>query len=370
MEPIFVAKPMLPAARDVHAMIDRIWQSGFVTNEGPLHNELEERLKAFLNVPAAKLYCNGMTAMLAGLQVFGFEPGAEIITTPLTFAATPHAIALCGFKPVFADVSPDTLTLDPEAVARAVTPKTAAVYGVHVYGTVCDNDGLSAVCRKHGLKLLYDAAHAFGVTVNDVPVGALGDATSFSLHATKLYNTIEGGILTAPDPEMAHLFRLMRNFGIVDEATISRVGYNGKMSELHAAVGLLNLDIYEEERTFRRGLRAIYDSIVAEIEGIRTQVKQPGVVTSEQYYLLVIDEKVHGRSREDIYNALKERGIHTRRYFWPVCSDIDPYRGQHIHSTHNRPVLETVKSQLLCLPLHRGVQDAHINAIAEELQRR
>jgi dTDP-4-amino-4,6-dideoxygalactose transaminase len=370
MDPIFVAKPMLPDRRNVHDYIDRIWKSGLVTNEGPLHNELENRLKVLLDVPVAKLFCNGMTAMLAGLHVFGFKPGAEIITTPLTFAATPHAIALGGFKPVFADVAPDTLTLDPEAVERAITPNTAAIYAVHVYGTICDNAGLMAVCRKHGLKLLYDAAHAFGVTVDGAPVGTMGDATTFSLHATKLYNTLEGGLLTAPDGDLAQRFRLLRNFGIVDEATVSDIGFNGKMSEVHAAIGLLNLDIYETERTFRRNLRANYDSIVSDIDGVRPQVKQPGVVSSEQYYLLVIDEKVHGRSREDIYNALKERGIHTRRYFWPICTDFEPYKDYPIYSTRNRPVVEAVKNSLLCLPFHSGVQDVHINAIAEELRRR
>lgn len=366
-EPLYVARPIMPELSAVTALLQQVWDSRILTNEGPLHNRLEGALADLLQVPVAKLFNNGTVGLQCALLSLGLAPGAEVITTPLTFAATAHAIAACGLTPIFADVDEDTLTLDPEAVARAITPRTGAVLAVHVYGTLCDHQGLDAICRQHGLKLVYDAAHAFAATQHGAPVGMMGDLSVFSLHATKLYNTFEGGLVTSPDPDAARRLRLVRNFGIESEERVTVVGINGKMSELNAAIGLLNLDIFEEERRIRRDLRRQFDAIVDALPGIRRQVDQDGVCSSEQYYPIVIDPDMLGATRDDVYDALKRRNIMSRKYFWPICTDFDCYKGATIHSVAASPVVDKVKNRVLCLPFHSGVEPGHVQIIAEAL---
>jgi dTDP-4-amino-4,6-dideoxygalactose transaminase len=368
MTPLYVAQPMIPALSDLNELLKEIWDRGIVTNEGPLHGRLEAELGALLGVPVAKLFCNGTVALQCALLSLNLPAGSEVITTPLTFAATAHCIAASGLKPIFADVDPVTLTLDPRAVERAINKKTRAVIGVHVYGTLCDNAGLQAVCDAHGLKLIYDAAHAFGSVDSGMPVGTMGDMTMFSLHATKLFNTFEGGLITSNDPDDAQRLRLARNFGIQNEEVVSSVGINGKMSEVNAAIGLLNLKTYEVERSARRDLRASYDRIIDRFPGLTKQVRQQGVTQSEQYYALVVDPTVFGASRDVIYTELKTRQIFARRYFWPICTDFDCYRGATIHSLHQVPVVEQIKDRVLCLPFHSGVLPHHIETIAAVLQ--
>jgi len=367
MTPLYVARPLLPPLEDLTELLGEIWSSGIVTNEGPLHNRLEAELAQRLNVPFAKLFNNGTVAMLCALLSLDLTPGAEIITTPLTFAATAHAIAACGYKPVFADICEDTLTLDPRAVEKAITSKTEAVIGVHVYGTLCDVEGLDRVCKAHDLKLLYDAAHAFAAMQGGTPVGTMGDLSVFSLHATKLFSTFEGGLVTSNDEGMAQRLRLARNFGIMNEERVAVVGINGKMSEVHAAIGLLNLKIFEEERDIRRALRAEYDQVVGRLPGLRAQIKQPGVKQSEQYYMIIVDPQVYGATRDEIYDALKEREIFSRKYFWPICTDFDCYKNFTIHTVHDAPVSNNVKDRVLCLPFHSGVEAEHIAAVADVL---
>lgn len=366
-DPLFVARPLMPDLSDLTTLLQEVWKSRQVTNEGPLHNRLEAALARHLEVPVAKLACNGTVALQCALLSLDLPPGAEVITTPLTFAATAHAISACGLKPVFADVDETTLTLDPASVELAITDRTAAVLAVHVYGTICDHIGLQRLCDAHGLKLLFDAAHAFGARDGDMPVGAIGDLSVFSLHATKLYNTFEGGLITSRDPDMAHRLRLARNFGIESEDVVSQVGINGKMSELNAAVGLLNLDIMGAEVAARRDLRARYDAVVDAIPGLRKQVRQDGVVQSEQYYMITVDPTEYGVTREAIYDRLKTHNIFSRRYFWPVCTDFGCYRDAPIASVHNLPVVERVKNRVLCLPFHSGVQPHHVGTIAQVL---
>lgn len=365
--PLYVAKPLLPDLGDVTRLLGDIWASGIVTNEGPMHNLLEARLASKLEVPVAKLFNNGTVAMQCALLSLNLPAGAEIITTPLTFAATAHVIAASGFVPVFADVCEDTLTLDPKSVELAITERTAAVIAVHVYGTMCDVDGLQRICTQHNLKLIFDSAHAFAAADGDVPAGAMGDMSVFSLHATKLFNTFEGGLVTSSDPEMGRKLRLVRNFGIESEERVSVVGLNGKMNEMNAAIGLLNLDLFEAEREKRSELRAKYDSAVDAIPGLRKQTKQPKVKQSEQYYVVVVDPEVYGSTRDDIYRRLKEQNIFSRRYFWPICTDFDCYKDKKIHSVHPSTVAERVKDRVLCLPFHSGVTDDHVDIIAGTL---
>lgn len=367
-EPLFVARPLMPELPKLSALLEDVWSARIVTNEGPLHNRLEHALEAHLEVPTAKLVCNGTVALQIAILSCGFPPGAEIITTPLTFGATAHAIAACGLTPVFADVDEATLTIDPSAVERAITSKTRAVLGVHVYGTICDHVALRKLCDDRGLMLMFDAAHAFGAWDGETPVGMMGDLSVFSLHATKLFNTFEGGLITSPDPEMGRRLRLVRNFGIENEETVSVVGINGKMSELNAAVGLLNLEIMKAEVDARRALRAKYDEIIDEIPGVRKQIHQQDVIQSEQYYMIVVDPHEYGATRDDIYNKLKECNILSRRYFWPICTDFECYRNYPIATLHTVPVVEQMKDRVLCLPFHSGVDQSHIETISQVIR--
>ena len=363
MAPLYVARPLLPPIEEMQSLLADIWTSKWVTNEGPLHNRLEAALSERLAVPVARLYSSGTSALQCAMLALDLPPGSEVITTPLTFPATVHAITACGLIPVFADIDPDTLTLDPRAVELAITPRTVAVIGVHVYGTICDDVGLQALCSANGLKLMYDAAHAFASEKAGVSVASMGDLSVFSTHATKLYNTIEGGLVTTCNPDMSERLQLARNFGIASEEHVRSVGINGKMSELHAGVGLLNLNLFEQEREKRRALRAKYNKMTSEFPGLIRQADQPDVLCSEQYYMLRVDPNAFGASRDKVYASLKEQGIYARRYFWPIATDYDSYQGAPVASLQSSPVVEQVKTTLLCLPFHSGVEEAHIQKI-------
>lgn len=354
---------MLPDLEEVKPYLEAIWNSRVLTNGGPFHMQLERTLADYLGVPTAMLFNNGTIALLAALRMFNLPPGSEVITTPLTFAATAHAISWNGLVPVFADVAPNTLTLDPASVEAAITEKTSAILGVHVYGTVCDLAGLQSLATKHGLRLIYDAAHVFGTTVGGRPIGTFGDASVFSFHATKLFHTFEGGMITTSRHEDSEAIYYLRNFGIKNEEEVVSIGINGKMNELQAAVGLLTLPMVDAERQARAELRRKYTSFLGGLPGIRLQPVQPGVSNSEQYFPMQIDARPFGRARDDVYLALKERGIFSRKYFHPVCTDFEPYRGAPIHSVHEVPVVERVKSKVLCLPFHSEVTDADIAEI-------
>jgi dTDP-4-amino-4,6-dideoxygalactose transaminase len=365
MKPLFVAKPLLPELSDLTPLLQRIWTSQIVTNQGPLHNELEAELATLFDVPVSVLFNNGTSALQCALLALDLPQGSEVITTPLTFAATAHAITASGLTPVFADIDEDTLTLDPEAVARAITSKTRAVIGVHVYGTICDHARLAPLCREYDLYLAYDAAHAFASSLDGQPVAQLGDMNIFSLHATKLFNTFEGGLITSSNEEFNRSLRLVRNFGIVNEERVEMVGINGKMSELNAAIGLLNLKIFEQERSIRTKLRAQYDAAIDGLAGITKQVAQSNVQQSEQYYMVRVNKDAFGFSRDDVYEALKKHQIMSRRYFWPICTDFESYRGMPIITRHKTSVVERVKNDVLCLPFHSGVEDHHVATIAQ-----
>ncbi|MBD9453538.1 DegT/DnrJ/EryC1/StrS family aminotransferase [Rhizobium sp. RHZ02] len=368
--PLFVAKPVLPKLSEFLPYLEEIWKSEILTNNGPFHQRLEKSLEDYLGVPCAMLFNNGTIALLVALKMMDLPPGSEVITTPLTFAATAHSIAWNGLKPVFADVDPVTLTIDPAAVEKAVNSNTSAILAVHVYGMVCDTDGLRNVATKHGLRLIYDAAHVFGTTVSGKPIGEFGDVSVFSFHATKLYNTFEGGLITTSDAKDKERIYFLRNFGIKNEEEVADIGINGKMNEMQAAIGLLNLKLVHSERQTRTDLRSCFNNILSGIPGVLLPQEQANVSNSEQYYHVVIDAEVFGRSRDDIYDALKAIGIYSRKYFHPICTDFAPYKGSTIHSCRDQPYVEKVKSQVLCLPFHSGVTQQHVAMIAEVFQRR
>jgi len=364
--PLYVTRPLLPDLNAMHVLLREVWDTRILTNGGPLHERLESELKNYLDVPTAMLFNNGTIALLAALKFLDLPEGSEVITTPLTFAATAHAIHWNGLVPVFADVSPDTLTIEPESVRRAITAKTSAILGVHVYGTVCDLKGLQAIADEHGLQLIYDAAHAFGVTVDGQSIGLFGNASVFSLHATKLFNTAEGGLITTGHAEDAEDLYYLRNFGIKNEDEVVSVGINGKMNELQAAMGLLNLPLVSEEKRVRSQLRERYQDFLQPLPGIWLPPRQAGVSPSEQYFQICIDPALFKRSRDEIYQSLRQKEIFSRKYFHPICTDFEPYKNYPIHSVRNTPHVEVVKSQVLCLPFHGGVTEEDIEDIRDE----
>ncbi len=365
-DPLYIARPILPTLRELEPLLEGIWARRMLTNCGPLHDQLEAALSRHLGVPTAMLFNNGTTALLAALRLHDLPPGSEVITTPLTFAATAHAISWNGLVPVFADVSPDDLTLDPACVQAAITGNTSAILAVHVYGTVCDLDALQDIARSNDLRLIYDAAHAFGCKVFDRAIGSFGDATVFSFHATKLFHTFEGGMITTNKASDRQMIENLRNFGIEDEEEVGSIGINGKMNELQAAIGLLNLPLVEAEHTARARLRQKYEAFLSDLPGITLQPDQAGVTRSEQYFALRIDPDRFGRSRDEICAALREVGIIARKYFHPICTDFKPYRGYPIHSVRDQPTAEKVKSHVLCLPFHGEVSDEAVRKIKGE----
>lgn len=361
--PLYVAKPLLPDLGNVQDALAKIWDSRIVTNGGPLHQQLEHELRAHLGVPTAMLFNNGTIALLVALKFCNLPPNSEVITTPFTFAATAHSIAWNGLVPVFADVLPGTLTLDPDSVEKAITPRTSAILPVHVYGSVCEVDAFEDIARKYGLRVIYDAAHAFGVQRDGRPIGSFGDASVFSFHATKLFTTLEGGLITTPREADRESIYYLRNFGIKSEEEVVGVGINGKMNELQAAIGIANLPKVAEEMRLRSLLREKYVAFLGDLPGISLPPDQPGVSRSEQYFQLVIDPVKFGRTRDDIYASLKSIDIYARKYFHPICTDFESYSGFPIWSTRTVPYVSIVKSQVLCLPFHNDVSDDDVAAI-------
>lgn len=361
--PLYVSRPTLPERSDFDRLLDEVWRTRILSNGGPFHERLEVALAEYLGVPTAKLFNNGTVALMCALKMFSLPPGSEVVTTPLTFAATAHAVTWNGLVPIFADVAPSDLTLCPQSVERAIGARTSAILAVHVYGTVCDLEALQDIATRHGLKLIYDSAHVFGTTVNGRGIGTYGDASVFSFHATKLFHTLEGGMITTQRREDADDIYFLRNFGIKNEEEVVSVGINGKMNELQAIMGLLNLPQVETEKNARRQLRNAYVEFLSDLPGIELQPEQPGVIRSEQYFPVVIDENRFGRSRDDIYDSMRRIGIFARKYFHPICTDQEPYLGAEIVSIRRFAYAEEVKRRVLCLPFHSGVEPADINDI-------
>lgn len=364
--PLYVTRPLLPDLSALQNLLTEIWSLKVVTNGGPLHEKLEAELRRYLDVPTAMLFNNGTIALLVALKLLDLPAGSEVITTPLTFAATAHAICWNGLVPVFVDVSPETLTIDPESIKIAITDKTSAILGVHVYGTVCDLRSIQSIADERGLRVLYDAAHAFGTKVNERSIGSYGDASVFSFHATKLFNTLEGGLIATNRVADRDSIYFLRNFGIKNEDEVVGIGINGKLNEIQAAIGLLNLEMVHEERAQRSELRRRYREFLEDLPGVGLQPDQPGVTKAEQYFQISIDPTIFGRSRDDIYLGLKKRGIFARKYFHPICTDFDCFRGYQIKSVRKVPFVSIVKSQVLCLPFHSGVDERDIADIRAE----
>ena len=359
--PIYVTRPLLPDRENMFRELAEIWDSQWLTNMGKKHNQLENELKTELKVHHLSLFNNGTIALLTAIKAFNFPPGSEIITTPFTFAATTHCIVWNGFTPIFCDIEPETMTIDPQKIESLITPKTVAILPVHVYGFPCDVNRIQEIADHHHLKVIYDGAHVFSTTIHGNGIGSYGDITMFSFHATKLFNTVEGGCLAYSDPALQQKLCNLRNFGTRDEETVEAVGINGKMNEVQAAIGLLNLRIYREEQEKRIKIRAQYKKMLHGIKGIKIPEFKKGITDSAQYFPIIIENA--SVTRDMLYTMLKEYNIFARKYFYPITAEFPFYRNLSSAKQKNLPVAFARKEQILCLPFYGALSESDITNI-------
>ena len=364
---IFVTSPLLPSIEDFTDQVKEIYDSKWLTNMGSKHKALEEALTVELKVPHAQLFNNGTIALLTAIKALDLPTGSEIITTPFTFAATPHCISWNGCKPIFCDIEPDTMTIDANKIENLITPNTSAILGVHVYGFPCNVKKIDELAKKHNLKVIYDAAHAFSTEIDGVGIGNFGDITMFSFHATKLFNTIEGGCLTYKNPELVKKICNLRNFGIQSEELVETVGINGKMNEFCAAMGLENLKIYKEEQEKRRQIKAIYDEKLSKVKGIRIPHMPKNTTNSYQYYPIVIEDE-YPLTRDELYEKFKTMDILTRKYFYPACHDYECYKNDITVKTARLRVTDDLKMRVLCLPFYGDLTKEIAEKICESIE--
>lgn len=356
--PITVTRPNLPSLAAYAAGLEAIWDTAFLTNNGPLSRKLERSLQRLLGAPELVLFNNGALALTAMLQAMRLQ--GEVVTTPFTFVATANSIAQCGLTPVFADVEPQWLTLDPEAVEAAIGPRTSAILAVHVFGNVCRHAELAAIAARHGIALIYDAAHAFGVTWAGQKVATLGDASMFSLHATKMFHTVEGGALTFHDASLGPALAALRNHGLEEDGDVVLAGLNGKMSELHALMGLLMLDQVEAAIAQGAAIEAVYRARLAEVPGIRPLDPAPAEVRPNHSFIpVLLDAERFGLDADALKAALLRYNVHVRRYFTPLVSDMTAFRGAAGRDTV--PCARAVGPAVLALPTYTGLalDDVH-----------
>lgn len=362
-EPQLITRPMLPDRAELDALLTRVFESRWLTNNGDVLRELESRLCRHLPVEWCAAVCNGTVALQIALRSIA-ERG-EVITTPFTFPATVHAIEWNGSTPVFCDIDPDTYNLDVERARERVTERTCALLPVHVFGNPCDLEGFAQLASRNGLALIYDAAHAFGVSVGDRSIGSYGDLSVFSFHATKLFHCGEGGAIVGVDPERFRRVALLRNFGIMNENTVQGPGTNGKMSELHASLALLLLDRVDGEILARRRLLDRYREQLVELGGLKLQKSAPGTVSNGAYCTIEVDSQQFGLSRDLLFAALRAENVVARRYFWPLCSDNALYRDLPSARPELLPNARRVAGRILCLPLHGGMSEDQVDLIVD-----
>ncbi len=349
MKPIFVTSPSLPPLEEFIPYLQKIWDNKWLTNNGEFHREFEAKLAEYLGVRHVSLFTNGMIALQVGMQALRIT--GEVITTPFTFVATTHAIHWNNCTPVFCDIEPDTFTLDPAKVESLVTPRTTAIMPVHVYGNPCKVEELKRIADTYGLKLFYDAAHVFGVKKDGASILNWGDLSMLSFHATKVFNTFEGGALITNDETMKKRIDFLKNFGFANEVTVVAPGSNGKMDEFRAAYGLLQLKMVDGEIEKRHRVAIRYREALKEVPGIRCLYDLPNVRHNYSYFPILVDEAGYGMSRDALYDKLKANGIYSRRYFYPLCSDFATYSGLPSATQANLPVATKVAQQVLCLPM-------------------
>lgn len=346
---ITVTSPLLPDLDEFNELLKDIWSRKWLTNNGHYHQELEKALCEYLKVPYISLFTNGTLPLITALQALRIT--GEVITTPYSFVATTHSLWWNGIKPVFVDVDPLTGNLNPDKIEAAITPRTTAIMPVHVYGNPCDTKRIQEIADKYGLKVIYDAAHAFGVEVNGESVLNAGDMSTLSFHATKVYNTIEGGALIMHDEATKKRIDYLKNFGFAGETTVVAPGINSKMDEIRSAYGLLNLKQVDAAIEARHQVAVKYREALREVNGIRFMEDIPGVRHNYAYFPIFIDAEEYGMTRDELYFKMKEQNVLGRRYFYPLISEFSTYRGLESARPENLPVAHRLADSVICLPM-------------------
>jgi dTDP-4-amino-4,6-dideoxygalactose transaminase len=355
---ITVTKPYLPPLEEFTPYLEQIWANGQLTNNGPFHRQFERELADYLGVKYVSLFTNATLALVTALQALRIT--GEVITTPYSFVATTHSLWWNNIKPVFVDVEPDHCNLDPEKIEAAITPQTTAILPVHVYGNPCHVARIKDIAGSYGLKVLYDACHTFGVTVDGEPVLNFGDLSVMSFHATKVFNTFEGGAIISHDEHMKKRIDYLKNFGFAGETTVVAPGINAKMSEVQAAMGLLQLKHIDENIEKRSRITHRYRELLKDTAGIRCLEDAPGVKHCYSYFPIFVEEETYGMSRDALYEKLKRHDIFGRRYFYPLISQFPTYRGLESALPGKMPVAEKAAEQVICLPLYPDLDEKNL----------
>lgn len=364
-DPIYVVRPVLPDFDDYVSQLSNVFDSKWLTNEGPKSKLLTEKLVEKLGVEFISLFCNGTLALQLACKALNLT--GEVITTPFTFPATPHSLSWNRLKPVFCDIEEETFNLDVNKIEYLINENTSAIMPVHVFGSPCEVYRIQEIADKYGLKVIYDAAHAFGVKVDGIPIGRFGDMSMFSFHATKLFSTVEGGALTFSNSDLVQSLYYLKNFGIKNEEEVVEIGSNAKMNELQAAFGLITIHKVDEEIRKRHKLTMAYRDGLKDIVGIRFLKDLPGVDHNYQYMPILIDEEAFGISRDLVYERLKDYNVFARRYFYPLCSQLACYKNLDIRPGSDLKVAEKITKQVLCLPLYGDLREEDVFNICKIL---
>lgn len=358
---ITVTSPLLPDLDEFNAMLKEIWASKWITNNGSFHKQLEKELAAYLKVPYISLFTNGTLPLITALQALRIT--GEVITTPYSFVATTHSLWWNGIKPVFVDIDPATGNIDPDRIEAAITPKTTAIMPVHVYGKPCNTKRIKEIADTYGLKVIYDAAHAFGVEVDGESVLNAGDLSTLSFHATKVYNTVEGGALVMHDAETKKRIDYLKNFGFANEVTVVGPGINSKMDEVRSAYGLLNLRQVDAAIEARHQVAIKYREALRPVEGITFFDDMPGVKHNYSYFPIFVDAEKYGMTRDELYFKMKEHNVLGRRYFYPLISEFSTYRGLDSARPENLPNAQRMAETVICLPMHHALSDEDVERV-------
>jgi len=358
---ITVTSPLLPDLGEFNEMLKEIWASKWITNNGQFHKQLEKALAEYLKVPYISLFTNGTLPLLTALQALRIT--GEVITTPYSFVATTHSIWWNGCRPVFVDIEEETCGIDPDKIEAAITPKTTAIMPVHCYGKPVKMKRIQEIADKYGLKVIYDAAHAFGVEVDGESVLNAGDMSTLSFHATKVYNTLEGGALVMHDEQTKQRIDYLKNFGFADEVTVVAPGINSKVDEVRAAYGLLNLKQVDTAIANRQNVAQRYREVLRNVPGIRFFDDMPGVRHNYSYFPIFINADEYGTTRDELYLKMRNANVLGRRYFYPLISTFSTYRGLPSAAPSNLPVATKIANEVICLPMHHELSDNDIERI-------
>ena len=366
-KPIYVTSPLLPSLEDFTFLLKEIWESKMMTNNGNSHQKLEEELAKYLKVPYLSLFTNGTLPLITALQAMRIT--GEVITTPFSFVATTHSLWWNGIKPVFVDIEPETCNLDPSKIEAAITPRTTAIMPVHVYGKPCKTKEIQEIANKYGLKVIYDAAHAFGVEINGESILNFGDMATLSFHATKVYNTLEGGALVVHDEQTKKRIDYLKNFGFASETEVVAPGINSKVDEVRAAYGLLNLKQVDHAINSRRKVAIRYRDELQGVKGITFFNDIPGVRHNYSYFPIFINAEEYGMTRDELYFKMKEHNVFGRRYFYPLISTFSTYRGLDSANPDNLPIATQMSNNVICLPMHHALSENEVEYILQIIKK-